>query len=104
MDQAADAKWLKLTNHGEWATHTVSVSCREMNSGHDRTDLWQLALVFQNKCVELGLGSKKWVDKSRKPISTQRVSGITYCCLQYFPSQTVKWPLVVMLGGVLIQF
>uniref|UniRef100_A0A673BNL3 UPF0577 protein KIAA1324-like n=1 Tax=Sphaeramia orbicularis TaxID=375764 RepID=A0A673BNL3_9TELE len=25
MDQSADAKWLKLTNHGEWATHTVNL-------------------------------------------------------------------------------
>ncbi|XP_026167985.1 UPF0577 protein KIAA1324-like isoform X1 [Mastacembelus armatus] len=25
MDQFADAKWLKLTNHGEWATHTVNL-------------------------------------------------------------------------------
>ncbi|KAM8892856.1 endosome/lysosome-associated apoptosis and autophagy regulator family member 2 [Spinachia spinachia] len=25
MDQSADAKWLKLTNHGEWATHTVDL-------------------------------------------------------------------------------
>ncbi|TKS73375.1 UPF0577 protein KIAA1324-like -like protein [Collichthys lucidus] len=24
MDQSADTKWLKLTNHGEWATHTES--------------------------------------------------------------------------------
>lgn len=23
MDQSSDKKWLKLTNHGEWATHTV---------------------------------------------------------------------------------
>uniref|UniRef100_A0A8C4NYB7 Endosome-lysosome associated apoptosis and autophagy regulator family member 2a n=1 Tax=Dicentrarchus labrax TaxID=13489 RepID=A0A8C4NYB7_DICLA len=25
MDQSADTKWLKLTNHGEWATHTVNL-------------------------------------------------------------------------------
>uniref|UniRef100_A0A146ZIT8 Endosome-lysosome associated apoptosis and autophagy regulator family member 2a n=1 Tax=Fundulus heteroclitus TaxID=8078 RepID=A0A146ZIT8_FUNHE len=25
MDQSADTKWLKLTNHGEWATHTVDL-------------------------------------------------------------------------------
>ncbi|XP_029952251.1 UPF0577 protein KIAA1324-like [Salarias fasciatus] len=25
MDQSADAKWLKLTSHGEWATHTVNL-------------------------------------------------------------------------------
>ncbi|XP_065813307.1 endosome/lysosome-associated apoptosis and autophagy regulator family member 2-like [Labrus bergylta] len=25
MDQSSDAKWLKLTNHGEWATHTVNL-------------------------------------------------------------------------------
>ncbi|XP_072241815.1 endosome/lysosome-associated apoptosis and autophagy regulator family member 2 isoform X1 [Leuresthes tenuis] len=25
MDQSADTKWLKLTNHGEWETHTVSL-------------------------------------------------------------------------------
>lgn len=25
MDQVADTKWLKLTNHGEWATHTVNL-------------------------------------------------------------------------------
>lgn len=26
MDQSSDKKWLKLTNHGEWATHTVRVA------------------------------------------------------------------------------
>ncbi|KAI3371380.1 hypothetical protein L3Q82_023980 [Scortum barcoo] len=26
MDQTADAKWVKLTNHGEWATHTVNLN------------------------------------------------------------------------------
>lgn len=25
MDQSSDKKWLKLTNHGEWATHTVNL-------------------------------------------------------------------------------
>ncbi|XP_022610407.1 UPF0577 protein KIAA1324-like [Seriola dumerili] len=25
MDQSTDTKWLKLTNHGEWATHTVNL-------------------------------------------------------------------------------
>uniref|UniRef100_A0A8C8HEU6 MRH domain-containing protein n=1 Tax=Oncorhynchus tshawytscha TaxID=74940 RepID=A0A8C8HEU6_ONCTS len=25
MDQTADKKWLKLTSHGEWATHTVNL-------------------------------------------------------------------------------
>uniref|UniRef100_A0A7N6BBL7 MRH domain-containing protein n=1 Tax=Anabas testudineus TaxID=64144 RepID=A0A7N6BBL7_ANATE len=25
MDQSAETKWLKLTNHGEWATHTVNL-------------------------------------------------------------------------------
>uniref|UniRef100_A0A3Q2CDB3 Endosome-lysosome associated apoptosis and autophagy regulator family member 2a n=1 Tax=Cyprinodon variegatus TaxID=28743 RepID=A0A3Q2CDB3_CYPVA len=25
MDQSADTKWLQLTNHGEWATHTVNL-------------------------------------------------------------------------------
>uniref|UniRef100_A0A8C6SNP8 Si:ch211-233h19.2 n=2 Tax=Neogobius melanostomus TaxID=47308 RepID=A0A8C6SNP8_9GOBI len=25
MDQAADTKWLKLTSHGEWASHTVNL-------------------------------------------------------------------------------
>uniref|UniRef100_A0A665VDZ5 UPF0577 protein KIAA1324-like n=1 Tax=Echeneis naucrates TaxID=173247 RepID=A0A665VDZ5_ECHNA len=25
MDQSTDTKWLKLTNHGEWATHTVDL-------------------------------------------------------------------------------
>uniref|UniRef100_A0A8D0CTP1 Endosome-lysosome associated apoptosis and autophagy regulator family member 2a n=1 Tax=Sander lucioperca TaxID=283035 RepID=A0A8D0CTP1_SANLU len=25
MDQSADTKWLKLTNNGEWATHTVNL-------------------------------------------------------------------------------
>ncbi|XP_013858910.1 UPF0577 protein KIAA1324-like [Austrofundulus limnaeus] len=25
MDQSADNKWLKVTNHGEWATHTVNL-------------------------------------------------------------------------------
>ncbi|XP_074533768.1 endosome/lysosome-associated apoptosis and autophagy regulator family member 2 [Halichoeres trimaculatus] len=25
MGQSSDAKWLKLTNHGEWATHTVNL-------------------------------------------------------------------------------
>ncbi|KAM4619565.1 endosome/lysosome-associated apoptosis and autophagy regulator family member 2-like [Polymixia lowei] len=25
MDQTADKKWLKLTNHGEWATHVVNL-------------------------------------------------------------------------------
>lgn len=29
MDQSSEAKWLKLTNHGEWATHTVSVTIGE---------------------------------------------------------------------------
>uniref|UniRef100_A0AAX7SWY8 MRH domain-containing protein n=1 Tax=Astatotilapia calliptera TaxID=8154 RepID=A0AAX7SWY8_ASTCA len=28
MDQSDDKKWLKLTKHGEWATHTVNVSQR----------------------------------------------------------------------------
>ncbi|CAG13039.1 unnamed protein product [Tetraodon nigroviridis] len=31
MDQSSEAKWLKLTNHGEWATHTVSVTLGQPN-------------------------------------------------------------------------
>lgn len=42
MDQSTDTKWLKLTNHGEWATHTVSAACCEMNDGYGRQtfDSW----------------------------------------------------------------
>lgn len=39
MGQSSEAKWLKLTNHGEWATHTVSVKvgrCRGLG-------IWQQA-------------------------------------------------------------
>lgn len=32
MDQSSEAKWLKLTNHGEWATHTVRVVLGEQNA------------------------------------------------------------------------
>lgn len=32
MDQSSEAKWLKLTNHGEWATHTVRVVLGEQSA------------------------------------------------------------------------
>lgn len=42
MDQNADAKWLKLTNHGEWATHTVSAAHYNINNscGGQIVDSW----------------------------------------------------------------
>lgn len=47
MDQSSDKKWLKLTNHGEWATHTVRVAeylyklCVETST----VTVWLAALV-----------------------------------------------------------
>lgn len=40
MDQSSEAKWLKLTNHGEWATHTVSVTVGRYRG----VDIWRQAV------------------------------------------------------------
>ncbi|XP_017261413.1 endosome/lysosome-associated apoptosis and autophagy regulator family member 2 [Kryptolebias marmoratus] len=46
MDQSADTKWLKLTNHGEWATHTVN-----LKSGTNIL-YWRTGGVLETKVVK----------------------------------------------------
>lgn len=61
MDQSSEAKWLKLTNHGEWATHTVSVTLaatEESISG---------GRLLANNCDVLE--RKRWTDTIREPVN-----------------------------------
>uniref|UniRef100_A0A1A7XH72 KIAA1324-like n=1 Tax=Iconisemion striatum TaxID=60296 RepID=A0A1A7XH72_9TELE len=46
MDQSAENKWLKLTNHGEWATHTVN-----LKSGTNIL-YWRTGSVLETKMVK----------------------------------------------------
>lgn len=73
MDQSTDTKWLQLTNHGEWGTHTVGVFGRLPRSSKMNA-----------------LSSKQWVDTSRKPPGTQEDTKVTKGCLQYFSTQIIK--------------
>uniref|UniRef100_A0AAQ4PPS1 Endosome-lysosome associated apoptosis and autophagy regulator family member 2 n=1 Tax=Gasterosteus aculeatus aculeatus TaxID=481459 RepID=A0AAQ4PPS1_GASAC len=81
MDQSADAKWLKLTNHGEWATHTVN-----LKSGTNIL-YWRTGGVMMAKGVKPVLLKNVQIEGVAytsecfpcKPGSLSRVPGSTAC-------------------------
>lgn len=89
MDQSADTKWLKLTNHGEWATHTVRVARFKMNNSQEGGRIF----ACQPRSTKINVLHSGWAARNGW---IQEACYLSYYCLQYFSRHRVKWVLYIV--------
>lgn len=86
MDQSSDKKWLKLTNHGEWATHTVRFPVP-----------WDdLQLVLQMHASKSDEATRHGRAQAGS-LSVHSLAGSSYCRLQCFSCRSANWQWILAL-------